>query len=83
MQDRTFMEIGVRVEPENMVTGETGHIASTYLMFVCPGEDRRPVPVPPLILENEENVRRNRQASKRRTLRCHERRAESAVQDGN
>lgn len=80
---RTSMEVGVRVESENMVTGEIRHIASAYLTFVCLGDDRRPVPVPPLILESEDDLRRNRQAAKRRDMRCLERKMESAAQAVN
>ncbi len=80
---RTSMEIGVRVESENMVTGEIRHIASAYLTFVCLGDDRRPMPVPPLILQSEDDFRRNRQATERRKMRCLEKKAEKAGKDGD
>lgn len=73
---RTSMELGVRVEAENMVSGEVRHIASAYLTFVCLGEDRRPMPVPALILESEEDFRRNREAAERRKMRVLEKKKE-------
>lgn len=73
---KTSMEIGVRVEAENMVSGEVRHIASAYLTFVCLGEDRRPMGVPPLILENDEERRRNGEAAERRNMRFLEKKKE-------
>jgi uncharacterized protein (TIGR00369 family) len=65
----TSMEIGVRVEAENIFTGEVRHTSSAYLTFVSLGENGRPIPVPPLILESEEEERRNREAQARRDVR--------------
>lgn len=69
MVGRTSMEIGVRVEAENLITGETRHTNSAYLTFVAIGEDGRPSPVPPLILETGVDHRRNREAQERRAMR--------------
>lgn len=55
---RTSMEVGVRVEAENLRTGEVRHTASAYLTFVALGEDGRPRPVPALVGETEEDHRR-------------------------
>ena len=70
---RTSMEIGVRVEAEDLLTGETTHTASAYLTFVALGEDGRPTKVPPLILQSESDERRNREARLRREKRLSER----------
>lgn len=69
----TSMEVGVRVESENLFTGETRHTASAYLTLVALDKDLRPTAVPPLILETEEEVRRNHEAQARREIRLRER----------
>ncbi len=74
---RTSMEIGVRVESENLRTGERRHNASAYLTYVALGEGGRPVEVPPLKLETEEEVRRNREAKTRREIRLREKKYEA------
>ena len=38
----TSMEIGVRVESENALTGNLKHIASAHLTFVALGENKKP-----------------------------------------
>ena len=73
---RTSMEIGVRVETENLLTGEVRHTASAYLTYVALDKSGRPTPLPPLILETEEEKRRNREAQQRRELRLKERNRE-------
>jgi len=55
---RTSMEIGVRVEAEDLLSGEVKHIASAYLTFVSLNADGRPTPVPPYIPMTEEGIRR-------------------------
>jgi uncharacterized protein (TIGR00369 family) len=78
---RTSIEIGVRAETEDLLTGKVRHTASAYLTFVALGSDGRPTEVPGLILETEEEIRRNREASERRDLRLAEKRKEKAHQD--
>jgi len=70
---KTSMEIGVRVESENLMTGDVRHTASAYLTYVALDKDGKPVAVPPLILETDEEVRRNREAQERREFRLRER----------
>ncbi|MCD6272144.1 MAG: acyl-CoA thioesterase [Deltaproteobacteria bacterium] len=69
---KTSMEVGVRVEAENLFTGKVTHTASAYLTFVALDKDRRPMKVPPLILETDDEKRRNRQALDRHELRIAE-----------
>jgi uncharacterized protein (TIGR00369 family) len=69
---KTSMEIGVRVETENILTTERRHIASAYLTFVALDERRRPKEVPALILEDGDEIRRNREALSRRKIRLAE-----------
>src|SRR4051794_1198504 len=51
---RSSMEVGVRVEAENPRTGERRHTNSAYLTMVAVDADGRPVPVPNLITETDE-----------------------------
>ncbi len=66
---KTSMEVGVRIDAENPRTGETFHTASAYLSFVALDENRNPLPVDSLILETEDERRRNGDAKKRREAR--------------
>jgi uncharacterized protein (TIGR00369 family) len=77
MVGRTSMEIGVRVETENLFTGEVRHTSSAYLTYVCLDKAGRPMVLPPLILETEEEKRRNREALARRAVRLGERNSEN------
>ena len=77
---RTSMEVGVRVETENPITGVRRHTASAYLTYVALDRDGRPMPLPPLILETEEQMRRNREAKARRETRLAEKKKEKACQ---
>lgn len=70
------MEVGVYVQTENLVTGEIRHTASAYLTLVALDKDSKPMAVPPLILETEDEGRRNREAQARREIRLRERMSE-------
>lgn len=72
MVGRTSMEVGVRVKSENLKTGEVRHTATAYLTLVALDESGKPAVVPPLIMETAEEVRRNRDAQKRREIRLRE-----------
>lgn len=74
---RTSMEIGVRVESENLVTGLRRHTNSCYLTFVAVDRNGRPVAVEPLVPESAEDRRRNAAAKERRRRRLEERNAEA------
>lgn len=71
---KTSMEVGVRVETENLFTGEVSHTASAYLTYVALDENRQPTEVPPLILTTDEEKRRHIQAEERRRVRLQNRR---------
>jgi len=66
---RTSMEIGVRVEVENLKTGEIKHTSSAYLTFVALDKNGARLPIPPVIPETAHEKRRYREAEERRTYR--------------
>jgi acyl-CoA hydrolase len=70
---RTSMEVGVRVEAENAVTGEVRHTSTAYLTMVAVDENGKPKPVPPLAVEGPVEERRQREAETRRRNRLAER----------
>jgi len=70
---KTSMEVGVRVETENLRTGKHLQTGSAYLTFVALDQDGKPIPAPPLILETEADHRRNEEAIQRRESRRAER----------
>lgn len=76
---RTSMEVGVRVEAENLQTGVRRHTNSCYLTFVAVDRNGRPLEVPRLTPETEDEVRRYEAARARRQRRLEERRAETAA----
>lgn len=66
----TSMEVGVKVETENVLTGETRHTATAYLLYVAlDAETKEPVHVPRLECETAEERRRQRHAKARRKAR--------------
>jgi acyl-CoA hydrolase len=70
---RTSMEVGVRVEAENAVTGEVRHTGTVYLTMVAVNEKGKPMSVPPLKVEGPDEERRQREAETRRRNRLAER----------
>jgi acyl-CoA hydrolase len=70
---KSSMEVGVKIFSENTLTGERKHTTSAYVTFVAIDEDRRPHPVPPLILQTKEDKRRFREAGERRRYRLAQR----------
>ncbi len=66
---KTSMEVGVRVEAENMFTGDVRHTASAYLTFVALDGNGRPREAPGLIPETADEKRRNEEARARRAIR--------------
>ncbi len=73
---KTSMEVGVRVETENLIDGVRRHTNSCYLTFVAIDRNGRPVPVPPITPESPDELRRFNAAKERRRRRLEERTAE-------
>jgi len=66
---RTSMEVGTRVEAENVATGEIRHVSSAYLVFVALDADGEPRQVPGLTPETPDEFRRREEAKIRRSHR--------------
>src|SRR2546423_4378037 len=68
---RSSMEVGVRVEAEDLETGKVVHVSSAYLVFVAIDDKGKPRALPPLVAETEDDRRRMRAAEQRRAHRLH------------
>ena len=81
---RTSMEIGARVDAEDLLTGEIRHVASAYLTFVALGMEKDES-VPALILETDDEIRRNKEAQARKktwnALKTLQKRDKKAMED--
>ena len=66
---RTSMEIGCRVETEDMRSQTRRYVTKAYLTFVAVDEQGKPREIPKLVLETEDDKRRNEEAIQRRTAR--------------
>jgi len=74
--DRSSMEIRVQVQSEDPLSGERRHTATAYVTFVALDPvTKRPTPVPPLLLETDEEKAEHEQALERRRLRLERRQA--------
>ncbi len=63
---KTSMEIGIRIEAENLETGEKRHTNSCYFTMVALDQFGKPTPVPRLVCETELEKRRCREGQIRR-----------------
>lgn len=66
---QTSLEVGVQVNKENPYTGEVVRATTAYLTFVGLGPDKRPVPIPRLIPETPDEMRRYENARLRAEAR--------------
>jgi acyl-CoA hydrolase len=66
---RTSMEVGVRVESEDTITGTTRHVLTAYLTMVALDDEGVPVETPRLEVDGPEASRRCREAQLRRDIR--------------
>jgi acyl-CoA hydrolase len=69
------MEVGVRVEAEEVRTGEVTHTSTAYLTMVALDDEGRPASVPGVSPETPDERRRAREAQLRRDNRLAERRS--------
>jgi acyl-CoA hydrolase len=66
---RTSMEVGVRVEAENVLTGEVRHTCTAYVTMVALGDDEKPMVLELFEPKLPEEVLRHRSAQRRRAIR--------------
>jgi acyl-CoA hydrolase len=66
---KTSMEVGCRVETEDMRTGVRRYVTKAYLTFVAIDDHGRPRSINPLQLASEEDFRRHGEAERRRAER--------------
>jgi uncharacterized protein (TIGR00369 family) len=71
---RTSIEVELRVEAEDLLTGLRSHTNSAYFVYVALDADRRPTPVPPLALQTEEERQRFEAGQARQAARLARRR---------
>lgn len=70
---RTSMEVGVRVDSENPLSGQFCHIVSAYLTFVALNENKKPTLIQPLEPQTEDEKKRFKEAEIRRKWRLERR----------
>jgi uncharacterized protein (TIGR00369 family) len=65
----TSLVVGIRVVAQNVQSGTEKHTNTSYFTMVAKGPDGNKAQIPPLILENPEEIRRFASALRRRRLR--------------
>ena len=66
---RTSMEVSVRVTASDLLTGKQRHTNTCFLTFVAIDEHNRPVAVPAMALESDDDRRRFHEGKRRREVR--------------
>ena len=69
----TSIEVGIRVEAENPITGEITYTNSAFAVYVALDNQDKPCAVPPLILETDEDRRRWTDGEQRQAVRLQRR----------
>lgn len=67
---RTSLVVGIRVESQNVKTGNIKHTNSSYFTMVAKGEDDKPTEVPKLVLESLEDVKRFIEAMRMKEIKA-------------
>jgi uncharacterized protein (TIGR00369 family) len=70
---KTSVEVGVRVEAEDLTTGMVAHTNSAYLVFVALSDSGKPIPVPRLVPQTDQQKAWYAEAQERRRKRLAER----------
>lgn len=78
---RTSMEIEVHVEAEDILTGNKTHTNDAFMVFVALDVNGRPVEVPGLLLETDDDRRRWEQGQQRQADRLARARPQTAEQE--
>jgi uncharacterized protein (TIGR00369 family) len=69
----TSMEVEVQVQAENPISGVRTHTNTAYLVYVALDDGGKPVAVPPLLAETEDERRRQADGHRRQERRLQER----------
>ena len=70
---RTSMEVRLEVNTLNLLSGQVMHTNTAYFVYVALDDWGRPVPVPPLLLETEDERRRWQAGQQRQARRLAQR----------
>jgi uncharacterized protein (TIGR00369 family) len=68
---RTSIETEVRIEAEDVLSGEVRHISTAYFVYVATDEHGQPTPVRPFEPATDGQRRRWQDAERRRAVRLH------------
>lgn len=68
---KTSMVVGVRVESENVTTGEVKHCNSSYFTMVAKDKNGKNKTIPGLILKTKQNIRRFARSKERKQSAFH------------
>lgn len=63
------MELGIKITAQDLITGEITHTNTCFFTMVALDENNKPVEVPMLILETEEEKRRFKEGEARRNIK--------------
>ncbi|NJB72015.1 acyl-CoA hydrolase [Saonia flava] len=63
---KTSMVVGVRVESENITTGKKKHCNSSYFTMVAKDEKGKNIPIPGLLIQDEQGIRRFARSKQRK-----------------
>lgn len=66
---RSSMVIGIRVESENIQTGDIKHCNSSYFTMVAKDKDGNSIKVPGLVLKSDDEIRRFAKSIKRKKMK--------------
>ena len=66
---RSSMVIGIRVESENIQTGNIKHCNSSYFTMVAKDKDGNSIEVPGLVLKTDDEIRRFAKSIKRKKMK--------------
>jgi uncharacterized protein (TIGR00369 family) len=66
---KTSIEAEVQVNAENPITGQRWHTNTAYLLYVALDDDGKPVPIPPVFAETEEEKKKLEEAKARQAHR--------------
>jgi len=67
---RSSLIVGMRVESQNVKTGLIKHTNSSFFTMVAKGDDNKPMQVPALILENDEEIKRFIESMRMREIKA-------------